>query len=354
VANGSVFVAVGSDFVFDGRGSATGTYHNAAFLSQDGEHWDMVDIDAAGTISRIATNGVRYVALGDSADQTAIKVFTSTDGYTWDTQTTNIPGHVTDVMWDGSRFVAVGFGLVISSANGHEWAIDYSTDSFTPMQSIAWNGERYVVVGTRTRWGGVTVVPFTGSNIPILPGSSPGSFQIYDALISTSENAAAWSGITLPMETVCVPLLGSSTGATVCDEQTVPAGLSAVDWNGSEFVGLGLKDVTRSVDGLHWTTVTDVDAVDISDVVSTPAESRNLVPIGLPFSLQPYASDRDGDSLHFEITGLPAWADFDTASGMLTGTPGSGDIGTTSHVTISVNDGHDTSSLSELELVVVP
>ncbi|MGE3667373.1 MAG: putative Ig domain-containing protein, partial [Steroidobacteraceae bacterium] len=61
--------------------------------------------------------------------------------------------------------------------------------------------------------------------------------------------------------------------------------------------------------------------------------------VGQAYSFQPTAADANGDALTFSIAGLPAWATFATSTGRLSGTPGAGHVGTSSSITISVNDG---------------
>ena len=52
------------------------------------------------------------------------------------------------------------------------------------------------------------------------------------------------------------------------------------------------------------------------------------------------ASDPDGDrTLVYRISNLPRWANFSTASGILSGTPGLADVGAYSNIVISVSDG---------------
>ena len=57
------------------------------------------------------------------------------------------------------------------------------------------------------------------------------------------------------------------------------------------------------------------------------------------YSFTPTAEDADGDALTFGIQNPPAWAGFDPATGALTGIPTNADLGTTSGILISVNDG---------------
>ena len=81
-------------------------------------------------------------------------------------------------------------------------------------------------------------------------------------------------------------------------------------------------------------TITPVN--DAPTISGTPA---TRVGEGGFYSFTPTADDADGDTLIFNINNRPAWADFDFATGALTGSPGSGDAGTTTTgIVITVND----------------
>jgi hypothetical protein len=66
----------------------------------------------------------------------------------------------------------------------------------------------------------------------------------------------------------------------------------------------------------------------------------------------PQASDPEGQTLTFSITNLPAWANFDTATGELSGTPGPANVGQTDNIVISVTDGEASASLSAFSITV--
>jgi hypothetical protein len=74
---------------------------------------------------------------------------------------------------------------------------------------------------------------------------------------------------------------------------------------------------------------------------------------GRQYSFVPTASDPNGDVLTFRITGRPAWATFDAATGRLQGTPTQADVGTNSNITISVTDGASTATLAAFNIQVV-
>jgi putative Ig domain-containing protein len=74
--------------------------------------------------------------------------------------------------------------------------------------------------------------------------------------------------------------------------------------------------------------------------------------IGVAYSFQPASADANGDALSFAISGKPAWASFETATGKLTGTPGAGDLGSFNNVSITVSDGRLTASLAPFSILV--
>jgi hypothetical protein len=78
------------------------------------------------------------------------------------------------------------------------------------------------------------------------------------------------------------------------------------------------------------------------------------VEAGTAYNFKPTASDADGDVLTFSIAGMPSWAGFNAVSGRLSGVPGDSDIGTYSHIVITVTDGTDTVSLPAFSLIVEP
>ncbi len=84
-------------------------------------------------------------------------------------------------------------------------------------------------------------------------------------------------------------------------------------------------------------------------ILGTPSTGAT---VGLAYNFAPIASDSDGDSLAFAITGRPAWASFDSTTGTLSGTPQSSDVGTYNNISISVSDGVDSSSLSAFTIIV--
>lgn len=75
---------------------------------------------------------------------------------------------------------------------------------------------------------------------------------------------------------------------------------------------------------------------------SAPVISGNpptAVQVGNMYSFRPTATDADGDTLTFSIVNMPGWADFNTATGELSGQPMMGNEGVYANIQITVSDG---------------
>jgi hypothetical protein len=70
------------------------------------------------------------------------------------------------------------------------------------------------------------------------------------------------------------------------------------------------------------------------------------------YSFTPTASDPDGDTLTFSISGKPTWASFDTGTGELSGTLTDGDVGTYNDIIITVSDNSETADLATFSISV--
>jgi hypothetical protein len=115
------------------------------------------------------------------------------------------------------------------------------------------------------------------------------------------------------------------------------------------------SDIVISVSDGSATDSLGPFSITVASVNHAPAISGNAQTSaneGVLYSFKPTASDPDGDSLVFSISGRPSWATFDTGRGRLYGTPGANDAGTYSDIVISVSDGVASSSLPAFSIVV--
>jgi hypothetical protein len=98
-------------------------------------------------------------------------------------------------------------------------------------------------------------------------------------------------------------------------------------------------------------SITVSNTNDAPTISGTPA---GAVTANESYSFQPSASDVDGDPLTFSISNKPAWASFNTSSGLLSGTPAEGDAQIYNNILISVTDETTTVTLPAFSITVDP
>jgi hypothetical protein len=122
-------------------------------------------------------------------------------------------------------------------------------------------------------------------------------------------------------------------------------------------VGTTSGIVIRVSDGLTSTALPTFSL----QVTATPPTNRAPVISGTPptaitaataYTFTPTASDADGNTLTFGVQNRPTWATFNTATGRLSGTPTTSQLGTFSNIRITVSDGTATVSLAAFAITV--
>lgn len=119
-----------------------------------------------------------------------------------------------------------------------------------------------------------------------------------------------------------------------------------------------LQNVLLAVGGGSDQTVDTVNAwarggAPANEPPTISGTPQSQVNVDTPYDFLPSASDPNaGDALTYSISGRPSWASFSTSTGRLTGTPGVGDVGTYSNITISVSDGQSSDSIGPFSIVV--
>ncbi len=75
---------------------------------------------------------------------------------------------------------------------------------------------------------------------------------------------------------------------------------------------------------------------------------------GEAYSFTPTASDADGDTLTFSLSGRPGWMSFDAMTGALSGTASAADVGIYNDLLLTVSDGEDEATLGPFAIQVLP
>ncbi|WP_303906937.1 fibronectin type III domain-containing protein [Thiohalomonas denitrificans] len=145
---------------------------------------------------------------------------------------------------------------------------------------------------------------------------------------------------------------GELSGTPVAGDVGTTADIIIQVSDGTDTASLAPFDLTvrTSTGGTDDGSVTESEPVNSAPEISgTPSTE---VTENSEYRFIPTASDPDGDALSFSIANRPAWARFDGATGSLSGTPGSTDVGTTSGIVISVTDGALVTALDAFDLTV--
>jgi hypothetical protein len=113
-------------------------------------------------------------------------------------------------------------------------------------------------------------------------------------------------------------------------------------------IAISVSDGTSSASLAPFTIV--VEPVNRAPYIagSPPTSVRE----GFAYLFRPAASDADGNTVTFTITGKPSWASFNSSNGELAGTPPLGSAGVYGNIVISATDGALASSLPAFAITV--
>jgi len=129
--------------------------------------------------------------------------------------------------------------------------------------------------------------------------------------------------------------------------------LSGTPGGGDEGFWPGIR--ISVTDGADTTTMAAFSITVIGQPNTAPmigGSPRREVSVNEAYSFKPTVSDADGDRLSFSASGLPGWANFDSSTGQLYGTPGAGDAGVYGNIVIRVSDGQAQASLPAFGITV--
>ena len=223
---------------------------------------------------------------------------------------------------------------------------DYQTTLEESLVLVAGSDDATIsTVNTVSRDGGADPAPV--NNPPAISGS-PATSVAEGASYSFTPSASDPDGDALAFTIVGRPVWASfdtNTGRLSGAPQSGDVGTYA-----GIIISASDGEFTESL-AEFAITVTQASPVNNPPAISgSPATS---VAEGVSYSFTPSASDPDGDTLTFSITGKPGWASFNTSTGGLTGVPNAADVGVYDRISISVTDSVNTVSLADFSIDVV-
>ncbi|MDM8523963.1 putative Ig domain-containing protein [Desulfococcaceae bacterium HSG8] len=123
----------------------------------------------------------------------------------------------------------------------------------------------------------------------------------------------------------------------------------------NEDAGIYERIVIYVTDGTETVSLPlfDITVLNINDAPLISGTPMTRLDEDTPYSFVPEAGDHDPeDTLTFSIENKPGWAEFNTATGELSGTPSDDGVGTVSNILIRVSDGSETASLPVFDITV--
>ncbi|HET9865323.1 MAG TPA: putative Ig domain-containing protein [Steroidobacteraceae bacterium] len=240
--------------------------------------------------------------------------------------------------------------LSIDTTNGHIWGTPSQTDVGTTAEIVidAFDQKNH----TQLPPFQITVVDTAPGEVPEenqpptiagVPGSTATVGKVYTFAPTASDpddDDLTFTATRLPDWATFTPSTGSLSGTPTSADVGTYSGIVITVSDGEHQVSLPAFTITVGTAAPENRPPT---------LEGTPSTN---VTAGSVYSFRPVASDPDGDSLIFTIQNKPSWATFSATTGRLRGTPGSGNVGTTARITITVSDGELSTSLPSFSIQV--
>lgn len=320
----------------------------ASFSSGDGRLSGTPPAGAAGTYSNIR------ISVSDGAASASLAAFSITVG------PKNRPPLIS-----GSPSTAVREGIAYS---------------FTPTASDPDGNPLSFSIGNMPSWASFSASSGRLSGTP--PAGSGGSYAGIAISVSDGSLSANLASFTINVAANRAPTISGTPAASVNPGQAYTFTPSAADADGNPLSfsivnqpvwasfntstgrlsgtptaaqAAEYTDIRISVsDGM---TATMLPAFTITVATGNRAPTISGAPAtavveGQAYSFTPSASDADADTLTFSIANKPAWASFSTSNGRLSGTPGTGTVGTYANIQIRVSDGTVETALAAFSIEV--
>lgn len=156
-----------------------------------------------------------------------------------------------------------------------------------------------------------------------------------DTLTFHIENRPEWATFS--------PTTGKLAGTPEAKSKAVYAGIEISVTDGDESAALRPFDLS----------VLGVEPATAENAAPTISGTPNvIVAAGHSYEFTPQGFDPDGQTVVYSVANLPPWAEFDEASGQLSGTPIAKDIGDFPGIMIVVSDGELDASLPAFSITV--
>lgn len=341
--------------------------NNGAILAWNGSSWSA----QASGVPTDFINGVSCTSANFCKAVTGEGDILTWNGTAWSTDTTVFSSLYTVSCASNTFCVAVGSSLLtnIYMWNGNAWS-----DATSPSDALLWGVSCPTANFCKAVGDGGVTLTWNGAAWSNDNSGTTQALNAVDCLSPSFCKAVGLGGTIRTWNGSAWSADASGTGTTL---QSVSCSTPSL------CKATGLSGTIRTWNGSAWSSDTSntsqqllgVDCADSSNCVAvgTGGTIRRLgaalppppplpptisgVPlrsatVGQLYQFAPSASDPQNRPLTFAIANKPTWASFSTATGVLSGTPGSGDVGTFASIEIGVSNGLSTTKLLPFDLTV--
>jgi hypothetical protein len=189
------------------------------------------------------------------------------------------------------------------------------------------------------------VAPLPPPNSPPTISGTPATSVVEGELYGFAPTANDPDGNPLTFSITNRPSWATFTASTGLLSGVPPVGSANTYSN----VRISVSDGTSSASLAPFSITVTPKPNSPPTIWGVPATS---VTSGQTYSFRPSASDPDNDPVTFTVQSLPSWATFDTATGLLRGTPTWQQAGTYPNIVISASDGRASASLAPFTVTV--
>jgi len=221
------------------------------YIVIDTTRWTRQVSGTQEALEDVEWGGAQFVAVGGNGT-----ILVSNNGVDWSASVSGTTNFLNGVMWDGSRYFAVGAsGTILSSSDGIVWTTETTSFTDVTLEDIAWSGQIYVAVGSR-------------SNGTVILTSPDGQTWTENTSIEFTLRIiedVAWSGQQFAATTILTGFPQNAIMLTSTDGLTwVPITIStdsvstfSLVWADDQFMAGGIVGrVFISPDGVNWSEIT--------------------------------------------------------------------------------------------------
>ncbi|MBS0579414.1 MAG: putative Ig domain-containing protein [Proteobacteria bacterium] len=194
-----------------------------------------------------------------------------------------------------------------------------------------------------------TPPPTTSTSGPLTISGTPASSVAAGSAYSFTPTTSGSGGRTLSFSIVQKPSWASFSSTTGQLSGT-PTSANVGSYPSIEImVNNGLSVALLKTFAIQVTSSGTTSSASTVTISGTPPSS---VTATSKYSFQPTAKDSAGKALSYSVKNAPSWASFSIASGLLSGTPTTAQVGTYSGILITASDGTASSSLPSFAITV--